>query len=622
MPLASTSLVATTMSERARLTINDAEAAASSLTSLFCGSSAQESLTSAPQEVTAMQRSVPSESVAPIPQVSQQQVLMSSQAAQSIAPSVEEELSRILAACSQETLARLGFSRLAASPPLATSPAAATPVSPPAAATAIASPLPPRPSTPPASPVAAGVASATAQHDFIENVKRLVRDEVARKAWPDDLNSFSWVNGVKYRASLGVCVADLKCSFQGCTARRTLTVAVSNPSSYSWTLKPHGDHPVHITKKRPTDPEVKKRAAAAASCGGTPAKIASKLFVEAREKNKGEGSGPLLAHQTMTTKQIQNLKYRSEDAKMPPARGFEQLVRHYQSEVHGAMVVPFRIPIIATWTKDLLGRVELQFYIDSTFELVLDGHLLTPLLVALPLPTPGRPAAIGPVVPVAFYVHAGRTADDYAYFLSALKRACNNRVRVACWHRDYDDAITNAIAEVCSKFLFYFACYCLPYVQVFPDAKQCGDSWHFKNAINKWLHRNGFIDDDAARIRSDVNALLLAPSGSDFTSLSAKYFADWKKWPAFRNYFDSEWVRNNKWTSWALHARNLGFDTGDQKGEAYNGYLQQVVFGGVDKNALHVVMARLHSELQDVDALLRSPDLLKARIQSYESCQP
>lgn len=103
----------------------------------------------------------------------------------------------------------------------------------------------------------------------------------------------------------------------------------------------------------------------------------------------------------------------------------------------------------------MLGRVELQFYIDTTFDLVIDGHLLTPLLAAIPLQLPGRPAAaaLGPVVPVAFYIHTGRAADDYAYFLNALMRVCNNRVRVACWHRDFDDAIANAIAEVRLRFV-------------------------------------------------------------------------------------------------------------------------------------------------------------------------
>lgn len=350
-PHSLTSRTPPAMSERTRLTISDAEAAASSLASLFGGPSNQEVAASTPQLPIAKQRSVLPEIGAAIAQASPLPGPMITFLESSAAPVHEDDLlRRILGACSNDLLARLGLARIAQpAAPLAS----LLPASPPPAAGTISSPPLARPSSPLVSPEPTGAASTCPSHEAIENVKRLVREEVAHKAWPDDPNSFCWVNGVKYRSSMGTCVADLKCSFTGCPGRRTLTVFIATPSSYSWTIKAHSDHSVHVTKKRPTEPEVKKIALTAASCGGKPASIAKHLLEQARQKNESEGSGPVLAHQTMTTKQIQNLKYRSEEAKMPPARSFEELVRHYQSEVYAAMVVPFRIPMIATLGEGL-----------------------------------------------------------------------------------------------------------------------------------------------------------------------------------------------------------------------------------------------------------------------------
>lgn len=87
----------------------------------------------------------------------------------------------------------------------------------------------------------------------------------------------------------------------------------------------------------------------------------------------------------------------------------------------------------------------------------------------------------------------------------------------------------------------------------------------------------------------------------------------------FAKYFQETWM--NRWNDWALCARNDNYDTGDQKGEAYNRFLQGVVFGGVQNCEMHVVFHNLHLELQQAAMLLRSPDLIKARLQAYEHGQ-
>jgi hypothetical protein len=73
--------------------------------------------------------------------------------------------------------------------------------------------------------------------------------------------------------------------------------------------------------------------------------------------------------------------------------------------------------------------------------------------------------------------------------------------------------------------------------------------------------------------------------------------------------------------TWAMCGRNVAADTGDQKGEAYNLYLQNTIFAGVTKAPLHVVLHKLHEELQQVHAMLASPKLLEARLTAYEAAQ-
>lgn len=154
------------------------------------------------------------------------------------------------------------------------------------------------------------------------------------------------------------------------------------------------------------------------------------------------------------------------------------------------------------------------------------------------------------------------------------------------------------------------------------DAKQCGDSWHFLRAVSRWADKNGITSDVWGQIKEDIRALLVAPTGDLFVHLVDKFRIKYKSTQsAFYTYFEAEWVKGNKWMAWAMSGRNVGADTGDQKGEAYNLFLQQVVFGGVKKCPLHVVLHKLHDELQQVHTMLNSPKLLEARIAVYEAAQ-
>lgn len=282
----------------------------------------------------------------------------------------------------------------------------------------------------------------------VRALQETVRNAVDRTTWPDDNNAFKYVNGVKWRPQLRACVATLQCCSIGCPARRKLTVSIANPSSFLWETLPHSDHAVSPPKKPRTDPRVKQKAIVAASCGAKPALIARTLAQDAAAENALLRNGaPVDETQTMSAKQIQNLKHRTVTAQMPPARSFEELMLTYKLEIFGASCLPCRIPMIAVWAKDLLGCAEFQFYIDSTFDMVEQGWYLTPLLVSLPINV-GSTTTLGPVVPVAFYVHSNKAAPDYEFFLMRFKEATGGRLRAAYWHRDYDEAIENAITRV------------------------------------------------------------------------------------------------------------------------------------------------------------------------------
>lgn len=211
---------------------------------------------------------------------------------------------------------------------------------------------------------------------------------------------------------------------------------------------PHSDHPVHKAKRLATDPIVKAMATNAVLCGGKPAQIARSLVQLAAQN----AAGQVQATSTMSTKQIHNLKHRTATSQMPVARTFEELMVFYDAEIREGISHPYRVPMIATWANSILSREDLQLYIDTTFGLVIQNRLITPLLFALPLVMANKPpsqSTIGPVLPLAFFVHANREAADYVFFLRALNTASGNRLSKAVWHRDFDGAIAKAIKEVC-----------------------------------------------------------------------------------------------------------------------------------------------------------------------------
>lgn len=83
----------------------------------------------------------------------------------------------------------------------------------------------------------------------------------------------------------------------------------------------------------------------------------------------------------------------------------------------------------------------------------------------------------------------------------------------------------------------------------------------------------------------------------------------------------NEWVDNNKYLLWALHARERNVDTGDQKGEAYNSYLQKIVFNKEDAVPLNKAFFFLNKEFDVCAKMLNNTDLLVARYREFEYSQ-
>lgn len=259
----------------------------------------------------------------------------------------------------------------------------------------------------------------------------------------DDPHAFVKSGGVKYRSRTHCCVQGFKCSTTGCPATRTLRVRLDNDQE-EWVAE--GAHTDHAVLPQRTHPTVKKRVHDALALGGLPAVVSHNLT-----KSTVDSTNPLAPLPTtlvMTKKQCTNAKAYMAYKTVGPA-DFAQLCSRYD-EIREPTVAPLRVPFIAKWAATYLGSREHQFYIDTTFKLITAHLLLTPLLVALPPLDPANRKTPGPVIPIAFYIHEGQSADDYKFFLKAVKKACGGILRPACFHRDYDDAIAKGIRDVCT----------------------------------------------------------------------------------------------------------------------------------------------------------------------------
>jgi hypothetical protein len=134
---------------------------------------------------------------------------------------------------------------------------------------------------------------------------------------------------------------------------------------------------------------------------------------------------------------------------MGPERNIGDLVAKY-AELRHVAIQPLRAPMLAPYLEALVKRCS-QFYIDTTFDLLVAKLYLTPLLAALPpLDASAARNTAGPVVPIAFYMHQARAPVDYKYFLGVLKEL---GVQPAVMHRDFDDALGKAISEVRSPLV-------------------------------------------------------------------------------------------------------------------------------------------------------------------------
>lgn len=152
----------------------------------------------------------------------------------------------------------------------------------------------------------------------------------------------------------------------------------------------------------------------------------------------------------MTTKQLTNAKNYIKRQQVGPERSLLELIGKYP-ELKQVILQPLHAPMLAKYADKLLKSCT-QFYIDTTFNLLVANIYLTPLLAALPPSESSARHTAGPVVSIAFCLHENRAALDYKYFMGVLKEGGAQPLII---HRDFDDAIGKAISEVHRLCVFF-----------------------------------------------------------------------------------------------------------------------------------------------------------------------
>lgn len=136
------------------------------------------------------------------------------------------------------------------------------------------------------------------------------------------------------------------------------------------------------------------------------------------------------------------------------------------------------------------------------------------------------------------------------------------------------------------------------------------------------MRANGMDAQLIRDIGKDIANLLVQPAFSNFQAALQVFLEVWDpKAPHFVAYFRKEWLHNSKHLQWALYARSVDFDTGDQKGEGYNLYLKAVPFHGQREVALSKALAILSDEFKAVGGMLATPRLVVERYRAFEHSQ-
>lgn len=295
----------------------------------------------------------------------------------------------------------------------------------------------PSPSTlsPTSTHVASPASPPSRSNNLVTRINNIRAHMGEHKFHGADTNAFVKSGGVKTRKKIAAEEQRFHCSHPGCTAKRALRVYHAD-DRVEW-IEVEGHVPHSPTTRTVADPSVKRRAIDALSLGGKPGVIAHKLLQE--------DEAP------MTSKQLANAKAYQTRKEIGPERDILSLISKYQ-ELTEVCVLPFRAPMLAPYATALCSKGS-QYYIDTTFDLIVANIYVTPLLIALPTLDPAARNTGGPVLPIAFLLHENKATDDYKHLLGLLKK---KGMQPTVMHRDFDDAIAKAISEVRFDIFFNF----------------------------------------------------------------------------------------------------------------------------------------------------------------------
>lgn len=285
-------------------------------------------------------------------------------------------------------------------------------------------------------------------------------------------------------------------------------------------------------------------------------------------------------------KQIENIKYKLRRDELPGPNAVQNILSEHAASVRKFALHPgVHIVIMAPGQAELLSAHRGDCVIDTTFDCV-EGKLYLTTLLAL---------VEGVGVPVAFYIHSGKSELDYTEFLQCVHEATQQRAAPASVLRDFDNAIRNAIKTV------------------WPRSDNLGDLWHLLHDVAKWLNSHSLSSEVSAVIPA-LKALACVRSVDEFHAALKDFKIRFDYMPLFLAYFQGQWEGRSPVHEWALFTRRVNSPSGSQQIEAWHHHVQHTVLGDEKYMKIDHFVNRLLREWAIINATLRSPQLLQAHM--------
>jgi hypothetical protein len=155
-------------------------------------------------------------------------------------------------------------------------------------------------------------------------------------------------------------------------------------------------------------------------------------------------------------------------------------------------------------------------------------------------------------VPVVWFIHKNKSEHDYINLFSTLKSATEHIMKPKMILADYETALQNAAGKV------------------FSGVGVVGDFFHFKQANNQWLKKNGYayLTEEAQPLLSE---LFYAKTYEDFQLKTQKFKSFWRnKCDPYLTYFENQWEHTVSPIIWARYVRSNNTPSGTNLLEAWH----------------------------------------------------